>query len=339
MASDGSLERPPPSDVTPPPDVTVVIPTRDRLPFLKRSLASALAQRDVSLEAVVVDDGSVDGTAEWLATQADARVRVVRHDVPRGVAAARNAGIALAAGEWLAFLDDDDVWAPEKIARQLRAARAGDASFAYCGVAIVDETGAVSEVLPPPEPANVLRSLVPENLLPAGASNVIAKRELVKELGGFDEALPCSEDWDLWIRMAAVAPAAACNDVLVAYVLHPGSTFTRRPGIADGLQRLAEKHRELTNRLGVEFDLLGFSRWVAHAYRRSGHRVAAARVYLAAAVTQRNAGNLVRGVVVLLGERTMEAAAAVGRLVRGSAHGRATPSGDQTDLPWLDAYR
>jgi glycosyltransferase involved in cell wall biosynthesis len=333
VASDEPLEG------TAGPDVTVVIPTRDRLGLLKRSLRSALAQRDISIEIVVVDDGSVDATADWLRDNADARVRVVRHEVPRGVAAARNTGIELAAGEWLAFLDDDDFWAPEKLVRQLDAARAAGASFVYSAVAIVDERGAATELLWAPEPDDILRKVVPDNLLPAGASNVTARRDLVMALGGFDEDLPCSEDWDLWIRMAAVAPAAACNDVLVAYAVHASSTFTRRPGIAHGLERLAAKHRELTSALGVEFDEIGFSRWVAYAYRRAGQRVAAARVYFASGVRYRNAGNLVRGIAVLFGEPTMNMAAAVARGLRGSPPTRpaATPSG--RNLRWLDAYR
>src|SRR5690242_16683672 len=88
-------------------------------------------QRDVSLEVVVVDDGSADGTREALAALQDPRVRVVRHDQSRGQAVARDSGVAAARAEWVAFLDDDDRWSPDKLRRQLDAAAAVDADFVY----------------------------------------------------------------------------------------------------------------------------------------------------------------------------------------------------------------
>src|SRR5690348_694187 len=98
------------------PDISVVIPTRNRWDLLSRSgLSAALMQEDVDVEIIVVDDGSTDETPARLAALEDPRVTVIRHDQPRGVAAARNRGIAAARGEWLAFLDDDDLWAPDKL--------------------------------------------------------------------------------------------------------------------------------------------------------------------------------------------------------------------------------
>src|SRR2546421_12955356 len=101
------------------PEATVIIPTRDRWPLLAVTLCGALAQEGVTLEVIVVDDGSVDQTPRRLAEVIDERVRVIRHPSSRGVAAARNSAIAAARGEWLAFLDDDDLWAPHKLRIQL----------------------------------------------------------------------------------------------------------------------------------------------------------------------------------------------------------------------------
>src|SRR5918994_1592279 len=92
--------------------VSVVIPTHDRRVWLYLTLRSVLRQHHHDLEAIVVDDGSTDGTAQMLAEIADPRVRVMRHASPRGVGASRNHGAAGAKGEWIAFVDDDDVWAP-----------------------------------------------------------------------------------------------------------------------------------------------------------------------------------------------------------------------------------
>ncbi len=103
-------------------DVSVVIPTRNRSTLLAMALRSVFHQQDVELEVIVVDEASTDDTSTMLATIGDARVRVIRNDAPHGVSAARNSGAAEARGEWLAFLDDDDLWAPTKLARQIHAA-------------------------------------------------------------------------------------------------------------------------------------------------------------------------------------------------------------------------
>lgn len=103
-------------------DVSIVIPTRNRAVFLSHALKSALRQRDVTFEVIVVDEASTDQTPTLLAAVDDRRVRVIRHDVVRGLPAARNHGADAARGDWLAFLDDDDLWAPDKLLRQLEAA-------------------------------------------------------------------------------------------------------------------------------------------------------------------------------------------------------------------------
>src|SRR4051794_3960548 len=105
-----------------PPTVSVVIPTRDRPAQLTAAVASALEQRGVDVEVVVVDDGSRGTAREVIAGLAGGPVRILRHEAPRGVSAARNAGIAAAAAPWIALLDDDDLWAPSKLAMQLEAA-------------------------------------------------------------------------------------------------------------------------------------------------------------------------------------------------------------------------
>jgi glycosyltransferase involved in cell wall biosynthesis len=101
-------------------DVTVVIPTRNRARLLAEALRSALSQVDVALEVQIVDDASTDETAALLDTFPDQRVKTIRLVSARGVAAARNLAAAEATGEWLAFLDDDDLWAPDVAANRRR---------------------------------------------------------------------------------------------------------------------------------------------------------------------------------------------------------------------------
>src|SRR5437016_5735478 len=103
------------------PSVSVVLPTRDRLDLLPRALASVLDQSVVDLECIVVDDGSSDGTAAWLADHADTRLHVLHTAGGRGPAGARNDGISVARGRYVAFQDSDDEWLPGKLKKQLAA--------------------------------------------------------------------------------------------------------------------------------------------------------------------------------------------------------------------------
>ena len=201
-----------------PADVTVVIPTHNRLHLLPGAISSVLGQRDVSVQVVVVNDGSADGTKPWLDRLAaqDCRIKVVHHDRPLRMSSARNAGIARATARWVAFCDDDDLWAPDKLAAQLSALTAESARWGCTGGVLVDEDLRIlghHRV----RGGNVLLDLTSRNVIPSGGSSVIAEARLLRDVGGFDPALPGSEDWDLWIRLARHSPVAAVDRPMIAY--------------------------------------------------------------------------------------------------------------------------
>src|SRR5688500_17265462 len=114
-------------------DISVVVPTRNRSALLSTTLRSVLTQRGVDFEVLVVDEASTDDTLQVVDRFRDPRIRVIRHATAQGVSAARNRGVAEARGVWIAFLDDDDLWAPAKLALQLRAARESEAPWSYVG--------------------------------------------------------------------------------------------------------------------------------------------------------------------------------------------------------------
>jgi glycosyltransferase involved in cell wall biosynthesis len=313
------------------PEVSVVIPTKDRWRFLEQSLRSVFEQSGVTLELVVIDDGSVDETAPRLAQLDDDRLRIFRNDTPRGVAGARNLGVQHARAAWIAFLDDDDLWSPEKLERQLAAAKAHNAAFAYAGAAFVDEMLDLAEIVEPPSSDGLLRSLLAANTIPAGASNVIARTELVRRVGAFDEALLQLADWDLWIRLARLATPATCPEPLVAYRMHRANMASlHQDQVIEELERLAAKHSAVAREEGVVVDRVRQTRWIAWAQRREGRRLAAAGLYLRGALRYRSAGNLVRAVGALLGERALT----LGRATRPAQSALA-----KADLSWLDRYR
>jgi glycosyltransferase involved in cell wall biosynthesis len=168
------------------PEVSVVVPTHDRRGLLLQTLGSILRQRGVDLEVLVVDDGSRDGTAELVAELGDGRVRLLRNDRPQGVAAARNRGIAEAAGEWLGFYDDDDLWAPDKLARQLQAARQSGRQWVYGGAVRIDADRRIVSGTPPPGPEELARGIAGFNLMPGGCSNAMVSRAMLGVVGPFD---------------------------------------------------------------------------------------------------------------------------------------------------------
>jgi glycosyltransferase involved in cell wall biosynthesis len=318
------------------PEISVVIPTRNRSRLLvEHALRSALAQEDVALEVVVVDDGSTDDTAARVQALGDARVRLVRHDESRRLAGARNAGIAAASSPWLAFLDDDDLWSPRKLRTQLDAAAAARAEWAYADTVVVDEGLRVFEADDFPQPADLPKLLLTGNHVPGGGSSVIARTDAVRDAGCFDESLLFFTDWDMWLRLVDRGLPAACDEVLVARLVHPTNMLFREgPTVLESLERMLGKHREVTRD-----DRLAIAQWVAQRYRLAGRPRAAARLYLDAAVRYRSAGNAVAAGGALFGERGLRTASQVLRLLRGSSHLDETPRPAPVDPPWLDAFR
>jgi glycosyltransferase involved in cell wall biosynthesis len=203
-------------------DVTVVIPTHNRRRLLMRTLHSVLGQQDVHVEVVVVDDGGSDGTEAAVAALADPRVTLARHPTARGVSAARNTGIEMASAAWLAFVDDDDLWAPGKLRSQLDAVSASRSSEWSCtGAVSIDRQCRLIWWAEPPEDPDVSSASLRKNVIPGGGSGVLASRELVEAVGGFDEAMSNLADWDFYTRLGLRSPVAGVPRPLVGYFAHP----------------------------------------------------------------------------------------------------------------------
>jgi glycosyltransferase involved in cell wall biosynthesis len=270
------------------PPVTVVIPTRDRRALLQRALDTALAQEDVPVHVVVVDEGSTDDTPAYLGSLEDPRVVVVRHDVARGLPAARNAGIAVATTPFVAFLDDDDVWAPSRLARQLSEMARSDARWGYCGAVVVDRTLRILGALPSEGSGDVFARLLGFNVVPGGGSAVVAARDLVQGLGGFDTTLTSAEDWDMWIRLAAEAPAAVVRSLLVGYTVDRSSMSHDVRRMEQAIQTVAEKHEAARRASRTPLDNGTLHWYFGELHLRNGSRWRASRSYLRAAWYKRH---------------------------------------------------
>ena len=301
------------------PDVSVVIPTHNRRRLLGQALQSAMRQRGVEVEVVVVDDGSTDGTADVVAAVRDERVRLLRHERPLGMAAARNGGAAAARGAWVAFLDDDDLWAPDKLTRQLQAAADAAAGWAYAGAVEIDTAGRLLGGHPPPSPEDLLGGLRRRNLMPAGSSNVAVRAGMLAAAGGFDPALRHMSDWDLWLRLTRLGRPACAPAPLIAYRLHQGQTTLDTAGMLADARTLEARHG--ANRTAVV-------RWAAWSHLRAGRRRAALRAY-ADAFLAGDVTSVARAAVALLHPRPTAAR-------RPRRQATTDPAWAAAAQPWLD---
>jgi glycosyltransferase involved in cell wall biosynthesis len=213
--------------------VDVVIPVRDGELFLPACLDSVLAQTFPVNRIFVVDDGSADRTPAITTEYAarDPRIQAIRSK-PNGVSSARNLGIRASSAEFVGFLDSDDLWRPEKIARQMALfAKAPAVGWVHCGYSAVDERGVPinkSPVYAPSKRGHVLSDLLGGYPLAGSASAVVARRRLLIEVGGFDETLAHAEDFDLWAKLASISELDYVPDALTAIREHAGSV-QRRP--------------------------------------------------------------------------------------------------------------
>jgi glycosyltransferase involved in cell wall biosynthesis len=215
-------------------DIDVLIPVRDGARFLPDCLDSVYAQTLPARAVIAVDDGSTDATPCVLTDYAARRsnLRVIISE-PRGVSHARNLALAASGAPFVAFLDSDDVWHPEKLARQMAlfAPDRPELGFVHCAYFCIDEQGrrlAPRRIVEPRKRGDVFADLVQGYGLAGSASAVVARRDLVMAVGGFDESLFLGEDWDLWIRMAKLSHLDFVPEELTGVRMHARGTQARR---------------------------------------------------------------------------------------------------------------
>jgi len=203
-----------------------------------------LQQSESNLELIIVDDASSDETAAFLARlkRHDGRVRTLRNDHPAGGAAARNQGIALSRGQWIAFLDDDDEWMPAKLQRQLQMLQSSPAAVACSCNFVMRFSSGRSKLVQVAKNAT-LQQLLFENEL-GSASLCVCSSAVLKDIGGFDASLPSAQDQDLWARVRQHGNVMVCTEPLVLYRAHTGRRISNNMQSQYlGARRFYFKHR------------------------------------------------------------------------------------------------
>lgn len=199
--------------------VSVIIPAFNRADTIYRAIKSVLAQKYEELEIIVVDDASTDNTEEVVRGFQDKRVRYLRQSENRGAAAARNAGIEAARGEFAAFLDSDDEWLAGKLDKQMKLFEflGDDFGVVYCGFNIV-RSCRIKKTVMPKHRGDISAYIWPRNIV--GTFSVAAARlKYIRAAGGLDESMRSFQDWDLYIRLSRICKFDFVNEPLVNFYM------------------------------------------------------------------------------------------------------------------------
>jgi glycosyltransferase involved in cell wall biosynthesis len=237
--------------------VSVIIPAFNAAATIGRAIDSVLLQQVPDTELIVIDDGSTDGTVAAVSEHIRGidNARLIRMANNSGVSAARNAGIAVAQGEFLAFLDADDIWLAGKLAKQLATIRQDPAIvLVSCNSQMIGPDGsAIKEghhKRAPVQGADAWKTLLVYNFIPT--PTVLTRTALVKASGGFDEALAVGEDLDLWIKLGTRGKIVVLDDILIRYYDMAGSLMKRHNGREAGIvtpmleRHIVEQQQRLT---------------------------------------------------------------------------------------------
>jgi glycosyltransferase involved in cell wall biosynthesis len=198
--------------------VSVIIPTYNRANVIICAIDSVLNQTYKNMELIIVDDASRDNTEERVKGFNDSRIKFVRHKINKGGSGARNTGIGEAKGDYIAFLDSDDEWLPEKIEKQILMFKCADpkVGLIYTGVLRVDENGRITEQIVPKEKGDLCGKLLEGNFI-GTTSAIMARRSCIMRVGGFNDSLPSCQDWDFYIRLSRVCHFDFIPDPLVRF--------------------------------------------------------------------------------------------------------------------------
>lgn len=235
--------------------MTAVVTTYDRPRQVRRAIESVLNQTYDPLEVIVVEDGTETGVDDWLDERGHDAVTYLRHGTNRGLAAARNTGLEHASGEYVAYLDDDDVWKPTRVEQQVAAledvppSNRPSVGVVYCSVERRTPDGRLRSVGRPKNVGN-LADEIREDGAQTYPSTCLFPKEVLVEVGGYDTSLPSSIDHDIWMTLATHGYHAVAVDepLVVTYVDDRESMVTdtapRIKGIRQFVQKWTPTYRE-----------------------------------------------------------------------------------------------
>jgi glycosyltransferase involved in cell wall biosynthesis len=269
--------------------VSIILPTFNRLKYLRRTVASVFEQTFQDWELLIADDGSDGDTRAYLQALDDPpRVRVLWLSHSGRPAVARNAALREAKGEYIAFVDSDDLWTPTKLQIQIAALRSRTGRrWSYTRFVLVNESGDPTDwqrVHSWPVPDGWIFDKLVKSQTVIAVPSVVVSRELLQQVGGFDEELIMCEDYDLWLRLAARSEVNAVDEpctIVTRHTEHSGNEIVSFQDCA----RVLEKVRQIEGKQHLHAILRAKSAEIAGGLARShaasGNRVKALRTVVA----------------------------------------------------------
>lgn len=223
------------------PKISVIIPTYNSMTYLPKTVGSVLNQTFTDFELLIIDDGSSDDTATWAAQVQDSRVKLISQS-NQGAAGARNTGIKQAKGQYIAFLDADDLWSPTKLEQQVQCLDKNlNLGLVHTWIAFIQSNDTpTGRIMTTHGKGNVWEKMVVYNLVRCG-STAMVRRCCFEEVGYFDQTLKYAEDWDMWIRISARYPFETINEPLVLYREHENNKSKNYEGQLDSFCKILNK--------------------------------------------------------------------------------------------------
>ncbi len=222
----------------------VIIPTYNRKGFLRNAIASVLNQTFAEVTIIVVDDGGEDATKHVVETFKDERIKYIRNKMNMGEGRARNIGVLNSTANYIAFLDDDDEWLPEKLKLQLDLLeeRPPKVGGVYTGfTAIQNPGGAILFNRIPEKQGDIYHEMIRENVV-GTSSTVLLRKECFEKVGLFDESIPYGLDYDMWIRISKHFHFDCIEKSLVTYHVHEGQLTNNIKKLIAGEEALLKKY-------------------------------------------------------------------------------------------------
>lgn len=224
-----------------PPTISVIIPVHNSASTILETIDSVRQQTYSDFEIIVINDGSTDQTLEILETIKDPRLKVFSYE-NGGVSVARNRGIAQSIGAFLSFIDADDLWSSDKLELQLATLQSHpEAAVVYSWTRFINEINATSQDgVSIYFTGNILKPLLLKNFIASG-SNILVKREAVERIGGFDSEMSPAEDWDFYLRLAAIYSFVVVPKIQIFYRQTRGTASSQVTAMGRAALRVIEQ--------------------------------------------------------------------------------------------------
>jgi glycosyltransferase involved in cell wall biosynthesis len=226
--------------------VDVIIPTYNRSTFLQAAIGSVLNQSFDDFTLLVVDDASEDDTQSVVKSFNDKRIKYIRHATNRGEAFARNTGLSETSAAFVAFLDDDDEWLPEKLGLAFAVLKNSPSKVGgvYSGVFIIDKVSGIKQGRKLAERRGYIYFDMVRRSVIFTPSTVLVRRECFEKVGLFDESIPWMLDYDMWIRISREFHFECIKEPLVKYHVHKNQISNNAAIRAKGLEAMLKKHHD-----------------------------------------------------------------------------------------------